>query len=86
MNSAIFLAIHAVLLSVVYAIRDKEKWFEEMVPMTIYYTEGIVNFMGWVACAFLAVLWLSARPRVIDSWYSSIFIPVQPSEDHWGLV
>jgi len=75
-NSAIFLAIHAVLLSVVYAIRDKEKWFEEMVPMTIYYTEGIVNFMGWVACAFLAVLWLSARPRVIDSWYSSIFIPV----------
>ena len=75
-NSAIFLAMHAVLLSIVYAIKDKEKWFEEMVPMTIYYTEGIVNLFGWVACAFLFVLWLSARPRVIDSWYSSVFLPV----------
>ena len=39
-NSAIFLAIHAVLLSVVYAIRDKEKWFEEMVTMTNYILYG----------------------------------------------
>ncbi|EJK52797.1 hypothetical protein THAOC_27892 [Thalassiosira oceanica] len=75
-DSAIFLAIHAVMLSVVYAVRDREKFVEEMVPLTLFYTEGIVNFMGWVACIFVFFLWMSARPRVLDNWYGSVFVPV----------
>lgn len=46
--AALWIALHTVLLTVVYLVRDYETFWEKMVPMTKYTTEGIVNFAGWV--------------------------------------
>ena len=40
-------------------------WFELMVPYKSYYTEGVVNFMGWVGVVSFFGLWFTSQPNVL---------------------
>ena len=46
----LWLALHTVLLTAAYLIRDHDTFWEKMLPLTKYVTEGVVNFSGWLAC------------------------------------
>ena len=47
--TALWIALHTIFITIVYAIRDPGNFWEEMLPLTPMGGEGIVNFMGWVA-------------------------------------
>ena len=48
--TALWIALHTILITIVYAIRDPGSFWEKMLPLTsLLGGEGIVNFMGWVA-------------------------------------
>ena len=55
--TALWIALHTILITIVYAIRDPENFWEKMLPSTsLLGGEGIVNFMGWVAAVSPHVL------------------------------
>lgn len=70
-----WLVVHTVLLSIVYAIKTESlhEWLSLMLPYTNMYTEGIVNFAGWMGLIMFAALWLTSRPcfrtRGFESFY-----------------
>jgi len=48
--TALWIALHTIIITIVYAIRDPSRFWEKMLPLTsLLGGEGIVNFMGWVA-------------------------------------
>ena len=61
-----WLMAHAILLTFPYALRAPSfaSFGSKMLPMIhggkVYYTEGIVNFVGWIALLFLGGLWMTA--------------------------
>lgn len=75
-GQAIFfwLAVHTVFLSIAYAINydySVRKWIEVMVPSSDLYTEGVVNFMGWLGLAMFLALWLTSRPWFRKHFYET---------------
>ena len=59
-----WLVVHTVLLSIVYAIHTKSLagWLHLMVPFDNLYTEGVVNFMGWIGLLSYILLWSTSLP------------------------
>lgn len=81
-NAILFwLSIHTILISVVYAIEkgSLSEWIFVMVPQKTLYSEGIVNFVGWIGFAAYLVLWTSSLPcfraRFYEcfSWFHLLF-------------
>ena len=62
----LWLLVHTVLLSLVYVWRTESLsgWLALMIPYKIYYTEGVVNFMGWVGLTFFLGIWVTSLPFV----------------------
>ncbi|KAG7374293.1 FAD binding protein [Nitzschia inconspicua] len=68
--AAFWLTVHAVFIFIVYCCRANSflDLLQKMIPMVLFvngkyalfYTEGIVNFEGWVACLMLLGLWITA--------------------------
>jgi predicted ferric reductase len=72
-NAALlWLLVHTVLLSLVY-VWDTDynatEWLELMLPYKMYYTEGVVNFMGWVGLLSFLGLWGFSLPVVRNRFY-----------------
>ena len=62
----IWIAIHAVLLSIVYFIREPDTFWASMLPLTVYLTEGIYNFMGWMGgVSALCIIYVLENVKVI---------------------
>lgn len=53
-STVLWLALHTVLITVAYLVRDHDTFWEKMLPLTKYITEGIVNFSGWCACVSIS--------------------------------
>lgn len=69
-----WLAVHTVFLSIAYAVNydySVHKWMKVMVPSGNLYTEGVVNFMGWLGFAMLLALWLTSLPWIRKHFYES---------------
>ena len=70
-----WLSVHTVLLSIVYAINNTwSKWWEKMLPFRNFYTEGVVNGMGWVGYIFLILLTLSSLPSIRHKYHEVFFV------------
>ena len=79
LTMALWIAVHTILLSIVYFIRDIDDPYEflvQMLPLTSYLSEGIDNFSGWMGGVMLLFLWASARSSFYKQWYNAIFIPL----------
>lgn len=67
---AFWLSVHAVFIAIAYAVRlgTFSSFFETMLPMVlringvyrVFYTEGVVQFEGWIGCGMLLLLWITA--------------------------
>ena len=82
-NAALaWLLVHAVLLSLVYAHNTNgwKEWLSLMVPYKMYYTEGVVNFMGWVGLVCFVGLWGFSRPLIRQTFYEAFKVL------HWIFV
>jgi NAD(P)H-flavin reductase len=86
----VWLSIHTVLLSVVYyhdAINNHESWWSKMIPARNgLFSEGIVNFTGWIGYLCFVVLWVSSRPIVRHRWYNTYFYVLHLGCTAGGLV
>eukprot|EP00984_Skeletonema_dohrnii_P005998 scaffold2125_cov79-Skeletonema_dohrnii-CCMP3373.AAC.3 len=79
LTMALWIAVHTIMLSIVYFIRDIDApydFLEQMLPLTLYLSEGIVNFSGWMGGAMLLFLWTSARSSFYKKWYNALFVPL----------
>ena len=79
LTMALWIAVHTILLSIVYFIRDIDAPYQflvKMLPLTSYLSEGIYNFSGWMGGVMLLLLWASARSSFYKQWYNAIFIPL----------
>jgi len=72
-NAALlWLSVHTVLLSFIYAQSTNyslKDWLSLMLPYKMYYTEGVVNFMGWVGFLCFIGLWGFSRPFIRNKFY-----------------
>ncbi len=73
-GQAIFfwLAVHTVFLSIAYVVNSDysiRNWTKVMVPSDGLYTEGVVNFMGWLGLAMFLLLWLTSRTWIRKHCY-----------------
>jgi len=57
----VWLLVHTVVLSVSYWLKA-EDWFSAMIPYQNLFTEGVVNFVGWIGGAMYAGLWVFSLP------------------------
>ncbi len=79
LTMALWIVVHTILLSIVYFIRDIDDPYEflvQMLPLTSYLSEGIVNFSGWIGGVMLLFLWASSRSSFYKKWYNALFIPL----------
>lgn len=70
-----WLTVHTVFLSFAYAVNYEysvREWINVMVPSAnSLYTEGVVNFMGWLGLAMFLLLWLTSRPWFRKHFYET---------------
>ncbi len=59
----LWLLVHTILLSAVYIWKTESisEWFSLMLPYKLYRTEGVVNFMGWLALIFFIGICVTSR-------------------------
>lgn len=71
-----WLSVHTVLLSWDYFLVTDSlaEWLSVMLPHRNYYTEGTVNFTGWIGFVALLLLWLASRPWVRHRAFESFYI------------
>lgn len=69
----VWLLVHTILLSLVYFWKNKSLsgWLSLMLPYRVYYTEGVVNFTGWVGLVFFLCIWATSRPFVQRKSYEA---------------
>lgn len=77
-NALLFwLAVHTTVLSLVYFLRkakcNSSEWLSLMIPLGGRYTEGVVNFMGWMGMFFFAALWIFSRPCVREKAFNVFY-------------
>lgn len=70
-NAILFwLLVHVAFISSAYAMRlSWEEWWESMLPFRGYYTEGVVNAMGWAGLLMLLALVATSQPWFRRQWY-----------------
>jgi len=63
---------HALLLSLYYAATfGWSRWSMSMMPHRDLYTEGIVNFMGWISLLALCILLATSHPYFRSRFYET---------------
>ena len=69
----VWLLVHTILLSLVYVWKTESLsgWLSLMLPYKLYYTEGVVNFMGWVGLLFFLGIWVTSLPFVRRRYYET---------------
>ena len=67
----IWLVLHTTLISLVYALRSNsfETWLSTMIPYETLYSEGVVNFVGWIAFISFLSLWVTSFPCFRKRYY-----------------
>ena len=72
-NAVLFwLLFHAAFTSTAYAIRlSWEEWRESMLPFRGFYTEGVVNAMGWGGLLMLLALVATSQLWFRRLWYEA---------------
>ena len=69
-----WLSLHTVLLSITYTMKYTwSKWWEKMTPFRNYYTEGVVNGMGWLGFIMLILLTITSLPYVRQRFHEFYF-------------